>query len=806
MFVAPPRQSTEAPLFELKNNSEGGTPGSTVTTSDTGSGDSWNIVNIGSGAGIVYTSSALQGNVSTTYDVGVTSTSAFTSWNIPANATHHVGFWFSYPSTFGGNCSIFSLNSGGTALVRVQITTANKLRVLDAAGATAYTSTATFTPTNRYYASMKFVADVNGSFQINIYDSSCNLIEVVEPTAANFSGPTALVRYGCITNQTSTNWRTLTLDDVTYNNRYMPVPAKIVGSMNGTTSSVGRPYLYEDFEGYETGELWYETEYHGNWQVQPSGNQVVQVVDWDGGDKQVQIESADVGGGGGTAASLVTSLREFDNWSRIVFEFKTDVQFRTPTPNVWEVLWSMFNFKSVNRFYFVAIKPDGWEITKEWHNGVSQQQDFLAYSFSTHWPVGNWMRVTIDQSVSGSSVTLTVTAEDLTAGSGPQVLATVTDDGTRGSGPAYPDGKVCMYSEDARGRYRLITVDGNTVFQGTAKGTGALAGTTGNATGAFAGGTNVDQGQLAGTTGHATGAFTGTAKASGTLAGTTHNTTGTFAGTAKASGALAGTTSHPTAALAGTAKATGTLAGTTGHVTGALAGSGKASGSLAGTVGATQADINGTGKASGAISGAVQPATADINETSTARGPLAGTTGNTTGQFSQGPPPNVLNGVVGNTTGALAGSAKASGALFGTTSGTTAALTGIVIDKSVLSGAVQPATADINGTSKATAALAGTTSGVTADLNGTAKSSAALAGSTQRATADINGQGVASGSFAGAVQPTTGHVNATGTARGLLGGVTGSIVADINGEAPGLEAAEGAALMPFFYFAMERPM
>lgn len=225
----------------LANNAEAGTPGATVATTDTGSGDPWDAVTIGSGASVVYSSTPdLAGNVGITYDVGVTSSSAFTQWTIggtSSTATPFAGFRFSYAAQFGATCSIFSFNQGGTAVIRVQITATNKLRILDAAGATLYTSTTTLVPGNKYFVAVGFLAAVAGTYQLKLYDANGAVLETVTPTAGDFTGPVNLVRYGSVANQTNTNWKALTVDEFSYNSLTMPVPSD-QSTMAGTTQVV----------------------------------------------------------------------------------------------------------------------------------------------------------------------------------------------------------------------------------------------------------------------------------------------------------------------------------------------------------------------------------------------------------------------------------------------------------------------------------------------------------------------------------------------------------------------------------------
>lgn len=199
-------------------NAEGGVDQATIATSDTGSGQPWDTVVVGTGTTVKYeAASPLYGSLSMYVDVGATSASAYTQWILPAaRATGYVGFGFRYSATFGGTCSIFSANAGSTARVRLQITPADKLRVLHAAGGVVWTSTTTLTPGTQYFASVDFTADVAGSFAVRLYDATGALLEDSGTLSADFAGTIDRVRFGSTANQTNASWRPTTFDGITF--------------------------------------------------------------------------------------------------------------------------------------------------------------------------------------------------------------------------------------------------------------------------------------------------------------------------------------------------------------------------------------------------------------------------------------------------------------------------------------------------------------------------------------------------------------------------------------------------------------
>jgi hypothetical protein len=64
-----------------------------------------------------------------------------------------------------------------------------------------------------------------------------------------------------------------------------------------------------------------------------------------------------------THAALVLSR---DTWPDLVAEIRlrTNRQLRRPHPNPWEVGWILWHYTGDQRFYYIALKPNGWELGK----------------------------------------------------------------------------------------------------------------------------------------------------------------------------------------------------------------------------------------------------------------------------------------------------------------------------------------------------------------------------------------------------------------------------------------------------------
>lgn len=111
----------------------------------------------------------------------------------------------------------------------------------------------------------------------------------------------------------------------------------------------------------------------------------------------------------------------------------TESQVRQGEANTWEVGWVLWNFQSDTHFYAVALKPNGWEISKQ-DPDYDGNQRFLASGDTPTFPIGQDYRVTVTQN--DGSMTVSVDGHE---------LARVTDDQT-----PYREGTIGLYTEDAR--------------------------------------------------------------------------------------------------------------------------------------------------------------------------------------------------------------------------------------------------------------------------------------------------------------------------------------------------------------------
>lgn len=133
---------------------------------------------------------------------------------------------------------------------------------------------------------------------------------------------------------------------------------------------------------------------------------------------------------GTTHAGLVVSTASYTD-VRFEARMRTVEQLREPDPNPWEVPWLVWAYTDPEHFYYVTLKPNGWELGKR-DPAYPGGQRFLATGHEKY-AVGDWHDVRVEQR--GASVTVMVDGEP---------LVKYTD-----AERPYLEGKVGAYTEDA---------------------------------------------------------------------------------------------------------------------------------------------------------------------------------------------------------------------------------------------------------------------------------------------------------------------------------------------------------------------
>jgi hypothetical protein len=157
-----------------------------------------------------------------------------------------------------------------------------------------------------------------------------------------------------------------------------------------------------------------------------------------------------------THAALTISRPIFRGTFRVTTKLVTVQQLRSPA-NPWEVGWVLWDYRDNNHFYGFILKPEGWEIEKEWCNPASspcQAQQFLASGRLPSAAPGVPLTISVLQSAQSGIPTFTVSYA--TPASPPTTIATVSDVGSVSS--PYLSGRIGLYDEDARVAWNSVEV------------------------------------------------------------------------------------------------------------------------------------------------------------------------------------------------------------------------------------------------------------------------------------------------------------------------------------------------------------
>ena len=141
-----------------------------------------------------------------------------------------------------------------------------------------------------------------------------------------------------------------------------------------------------------------------------------------------------------THASLATSTTSFEDIDLTV-RMRTVSQLRTGSaPNPWEVPWLLWHYTDNYHFYYVILKPNGWELGKE-DPAYPGAQRFLATGGGS-FAVGPWYTVRVRQV--GNTMTVWANGTE---------LVTFTDNER-----PYASGRLGLYNEDSHVHFDDVVV------------------------------------------------------------------------------------------------------------------------------------------------------------------------------------------------------------------------------------------------------------------------------------------------------------------------------------------------------------
>lgn len=197
--------------------------------------------------------------------------------------------------------------------------------------------------------------------------------------------------------------------------------------------------VYDDFESTPTGTGWVDGSVHGRWTSVWNGGGSVGVEQTTAG-RVMHLRPKTASSASATYSSLVRSNDSFGDGAFSV-RARTVGQLRSP-PNAWEVSWFAWHYTDPDHFYYVILKPNGWELGKR-DPAYPGGQRFLATGSSPAFPIGPWH--TIDVTQAGGSMQVVVDGAR---------LASFTD-----AERPYLSGSLALYSEDAHVHFDDVRVD-----------------------------------------------------------------------------------------------------------------------------------------------------------------------------------------------------------------------------------------------------------------------------------------------------------------------------------------------------------
>src|SRR5450755_626067 len=96
-----------------------------------------------------------------------------------------------------------------------------------------------------------------------------------------------------------------------------------------------------------------------------------------------------------THAALVLSR---NSWRDLTAEIRirTNRQLRQPHPNPWEAGWLLWHYANDQHFYYIVLKPNGWELGKA-DPSYPGHQRFLATGTRPAFPPARWYAIRVQQ-------------------------------------------------------------------------------------------------------------------------------------------------------------------------------------------------------------------------------------------------------------------------------------------------------------------------------------------------------------------------------------------------------------------------
>lgn len=142
-----------------------------------------------------------------------------------------------------------------------------------------------------------------------------------------------------------------------------------------------------------------------------------------------------------THAALVLSRNRWRDLTADI-RIRTNRQLRRLHPNAWEVGWLLWHYTNDQHFYYIILKPNGWELGKE-DPRYRGNQRYLATGTHPAFPTARWYAVRIQQR--GDAIQVNV--------DGHRLIRFVDTQNP------YLSGRVGLYTEDASATFQPVAID-----------------------------------------------------------------------------------------------------------------------------------------------------------------------------------------------------------------------------------------------------------------------------------------------------------------------------------------------------------
>jgi hypothetical protein len=166
-----------------------------------------------------------------------------------------------------------------------------------------------------------------------------------------------------------------------------------IASAGASAPRTGDLLFSQNFESQVAGVDWVDGSSHGRLTAVFDGYGTTNVSQ--AGSKVLTLQPKTALSVPTTHAGLVVTQQTFKAIDLRLAE-RTVRQLRSPVPNPWETAWVMWNYTDNTHFYYLALKPNGWELGKG-DPAYAGAQRFLASGSNHTFPVGAWNAIRVRQ-------------------------------------------------------------------------------------------------------------------------------------------------------------------------------------------------------------------------------------------------------------------------------------------------------------------------------------------------------------------------------------------------------------------------